>query len=155
MGDTEVSTSMRNFYLMLSPPDGQTVAVNAGLVPSSEEVYEEEQRDVLRSWALLTESGVVDSMSDAADWMSDIMVSGEFDPDEMEDDDIVTVGFDLDHPESDEFMRAIPYGELRKMHQQVKDSAYNTILGCLVASISKLLDEELITVVNLERAVDE
>ena len=41
MSNTAVSTSKRNFYLMLSPPDGQTVAVNAGFSPSSDDVYEE------------------------------------------------------------------------------------------------------------------
>ena len=47
-------TSKRNFYLMLSPPDGQDIAVNLGYSPSSDDVYEEEQKDVLRSWSVLT-----------------------------------------------------------------------------------------------------
>ena len=67
-------------------------------------------------------------------------------PDEMEDSEIVTVGFDMDHPDSDDFtsFQTIPFGELRKMHQQIKESTYNTVLGCLISGVSKLLDEELI-----------
>ena len=111
-------------------------------------MYEEEQKDVLRSWAILTEAGVVESMSDAADWMADVMVNDNMLPDDedMEDTDQVTVGFDLDNPDSDNFLsfHSIDFGELRKMHQQIKDSTYNTVLGCLVSAVSKLLDEELI-----------
>ena len=144
----ETSTDKRNFYLMLSPPDGQDIAIGAGFSPSSEEVYDEEQKDVLRSWSILTESGIVESLSEAADWMSDIMVSDTMLPDEgdMEDDEIVGVGFDMDNPDSDDFMSVsqIPYGELRKMHRQIKDSTYNTVLGCLVSAVSKLLDEDMI-----------
>ena len=143
--------SKRNFYNMLSPPDGQSIAFNAGITPSSDEVYEEEQRDILRSWAYLTTSGIVESLSDAADWMSDIMVDDNMLPEGVDDDEMIGVGFDLDHPDSDDFMslNSIPLGELRKMHRHIKDSTYNTVLGCLVASISKLLDEDLITLSNL------
>jgi hypothetical protein len=68
---TVASMSKRNFYNMLSPPDGQEIAANAGITPSSDEVYEEEQRDILRSWSYLTTAGIVESLSDAADWMSE------------------------------------------------------------------------------------
>ena len=61
------SAAKRNFYNMLSPPDRQTIAFNAGITPSSEEVYEEEERDILRSWSYLTTAGIVESLSDAAD----------------------------------------------------------------------------------------
>ncbi len=151
MSDTIASMSKRNFYNMLSPPDGQSIASNAGITPSSEDVYEEEQRDILRSWAYLTTSGIVESLSDAADWMSEIMVADDMLPEGMDDDEMVGVGFDMDHPDSDDFMQvnSIPLGELRKMHRHIKDSTYNTVLGCLVASISKLLDEDLITLSNL------
>lgn len=144
---TESTTSRRNFYLMLSPPDGQSIAINTGFSPSSDDVYEEEQKDVLRSWAILTEAGVVESMSDAADWMADVMVNDNMlPPDVLDDEEVVNVGFDMDHPESDDFVNfhQIPFGELRKMHQQIKDSTYNTVLGCLVSAVSKLLDEDLI-----------
>ena len=151
MSDTVTSMSKRNFYNMLSPPDGQSIAVNAGSTPASEEVYEEKQRDILRSWAYLTTSGIVESLSDAADWMSEIMVADDMLPEGMDDDEMVGVGFDMDHPDSEEFLQvnSIPLGELRKMHRHIKDSTYNTVLGCLVASISKLLDEDLITLSNL------
>jgi hypothetical protein len=143
--------SKRNFYNMLSPPDGQQIAANAGITPSSDEVYEEEQRDILRSWSYLTTAGIVESLSDAADWMSDIMVADDMLPEGVDDDEMIGVGFDMDHPDSDGFMaiNSIPLGELRKMHRHIKDSTYNTVLGCLVASISKLLDEDLITLSNL------
>ncbi|MBF83399.1 MAG: hypothetical protein CL489_02875 [Acidobacteria bacterium] len=145
--ESESTTAKRNFYLMLSPPDGQDVAANNGFYPSSEDVYEEEQKDILRSWAILTQAGIVDSMSDAADWMADVMVNDNMlPPEDMDDADIVTVGFDMDHPGSDDFatFQTIPFGELRKMHQQIKESTYNTVLGCLISGVSKLLDEELI-----------
>jgi len=146
--EQDTTVSQRNFYLMLSPPDGQNIANNLGFSPSSEDVYEEEQKDVLRSWAILTQAGIVDSMSDAADWMADVMVNDNMLPpdDVMDDTEIVNVGFDLDNLDSDDFLsfHSIPYGELRKMHQQIKDSTYNTVLGCLVGAVSKLLDEELI-----------
>tara|TARA_Y100000296_G_scaffold72473_1_gene88887 strand:- start:1774 stop:2229 length:456 start_codon:yes stop_codon:yes gene_type:complete len=148
---TVASMSKRNFYNMLSPPDGQQIAANAGITPSSDEVYEEEQRDILRSWSYLTTAGIVESLSDAADWMSDIMVADDMLPEGVDDDEMIGVGFDMDHPDSDGFMaiNSIPLGELRKMHRHIKDSTYNTVLGCLVASISKLLDEDLITLSNL------
>tara|TARA_Y100000310_G_scaffold196915_1_gene197013 strand:- start:1772 stop:2227 length:456 start_codon:yes stop_codon:yes gene_type:complete len=148
---TVASMSKRNFYNMLSPPDGQEIAANAGITPSSDEVYEEEQRDILRSWSYLTTAGIVESLSDAADWMSDIMVADDMLPEGVDDDEMIGVGFDMDHPDSDGFMaiNSIPLGELRKMHRHIKDSTYNTVLGCLVASISKLLDEDLITLSNL------
>jgi len=148
---TVASMSKRNFYNMLSPPDGQEIAANAGITPSSDEVYEEEQRDILRSWSYLTTAGIVESLSDAADWMSDIMVADDMLPEGVDDDEMIGVGFDMDHPDSDDFMsiNSIPLGELRKMHRHIKDSTYNTVLGCLVASISKLLDEDLITLSNL------
>ncbi len=151
MSGTVASMSKRNFYNMLSPPDGQQIAANAGITPSSDEVYEEEQRDILRSWSYLTTAGIVESLSDAADWMSDIMVADDMLPEGVDDDEMIGVGFDMDHPDSDGFMaiNSIPLGELRKMHRHIKDSTYNTVLGCLVASISKLLDEDLITLSNL------
>lgn len=145
------ASAKRNFYNMLSPPDGQTIAANAGILPSSEDVFEEEERDILRSWSYLTSAGIVESLSDAADWMSDIMVADDMLPDGVDDDEMIGVGFDMDNPDSDDFMALnhIPLGELRKMHRHIKDSTYNTVLGCLVASISKLLDEDLITLENL------
>ena len=151
MSDIVTDTAKRNFYNMLSPPDGQDIAFNAGITPSSAEVYAEEQRDILRSWSYLTTAGIVESLSDAADWMADIMVDDNMLPEGVDDDEMIGVGFDMDHPESDDFMtlNSIPLGELRKMHRHIKDSTYNTVLGCLVASISKLLDEDLITLSNL------
>ena len=151
MSDIVTDTAKRNFYNMLSPPDGQDIAFNAGITPSAADVYAEEQRDILRSWSYLTTAGIVESLSDAADWMSDIMVDDNMLPEGVDDDEMIGVGFDMDHPESDDFMtlNSIPLGELRKMHRHIKDSTYNTVLGCLVASISKLLDEDLITLSNL------
>jgi hypothetical protein len=141
-------TAKRNFYLMLSPTDGQDIAVGAGLVPSTDEVYDEEQKDVLRSWGILTSSGVVESLSVAADWMADIMVNDNMIPDEddMEDDDMVQLGFDIDPSSEEDFLNvhAMSFEDLKKMHQQIKDSTYNTVLGCMVSSISKLLDEDLV-----------
>ena len=151
MSDIVTDTAKRNFYNMLSPPDGQDIAFNAGITPSSAEVYAEEQRDILRSWSYLTTAGIVESLSDAADRMADIMVDDNMLPEGVDDDEMIGVGFDMDHPESDDFMtlNSIPLGELRKMHRHIKASTYNTVLGCLVASISKLLDEDLITLSNL------
>ena len=154
MGDVHsqvTASAKRNFYNMLSPPDGQTIASNAGILPSSEDVFEEEERDILRSWSYLTSAGIVESLSDAADWMSDIMVADDMLPDGVDDDEMIGVGFDMDNPDSDDFMALnhIPLGELREMHRHIKDSTYNTVLGCLVASVSKLLDEDLITLENL------
>ena len=91
MDSTMTTTSKRNFYLMLSPPDGQEIAMSSGFYPSSEDVYEEEQKDILRSWSILTATGVVESLSDAADWMADIMVNDNMLPTEedIEDDPMV------------------------------------------------------------------
>mgnify|MGYP001577416141 CR=1 FL=1 len=141
----------RNFYNMLSPPDGQSIASNAGILPSSDDVFQEEERDILRSWSYLTTAGIVESLSDAADWMSDIMVDDDMLPEGVDDDEMIGVGFDMDHPDSDDFMslNSIPLGELRKLHRHIKDSTYNTVLGCLVAYVSKLLDEDLIVLSNL------
>ena len=89
MNNPVTSTSRRNFYNMLSPPDGQVIASNAGILPSSEDVFEEEERDILRSWAYLTTSGIVDSLSDAADWMSEIMVDDAMLPEGVDDDEMI------------------------------------------------------------------
>lgn len=155
MDDTMTTTSKRNFYLMLSPPDGQEIAMSSGFYPSSEDVYEEEQKDILRSWSILTATGVVESLSDAADWMADIMVNDSMLPTEedIEDDPMVHLTFDYSDEDSDQFMQIqnVPYAELIKMHHQIKESTYNTILGCLVSSVSKLLDEELITLIGVEQ----
>ena len=43
----------------------------------------------------------------------------------------------------------LTYAELKRMHQQIKESTYNTLLGCMVSSVSKLLDEDLIEVRDL------
>ena len=130
MSDLVTGTAKRNFYNMLSPPDGQSIASNAGITPSSDEVYEEEQRDILRSWSYLTTAGIVESLSDAADWMSDIMVADDMLPEGVDDDEMIGVGFDMDHPESDDFMQvnSIPLGELRKMHRHIKDSTYLSLI---------------------------
>jgi hypothetical protein len=146
-------SAKRNFYNMLSPPDKQDIASNAGILPSSDDVFEEEERDILRSWSYLTMAGIVESLSDTADWMSDIMVDDNMLPDGLDDDEMVGVGFDPSNTEDeDDFMALnyVPLGELRKMHRHIKDSTYNTVLGCLVASVSKLLDEDLITLSNLQ-----
>ncbi len=161
--DNVLATSKRNFYLMLSPPDGQNIATHRGFYPSSADVYEEEERDVLRSWAILTDYGIVDSLSEAADWMADVMVADEMLPSEAEDTDIVTIGIDMDPSESeDDFyseedgpteftmdFNHLTYAELKRIHQQIKESTYNTLLGCMVSSVSKLLDEDLIEVRDL------
>ena len=161
--DNVLATSKRNFYLMLSPPDGQNIATCRGFYPSSADVYEEEERDVLRSWAILTDCGIVESLSDAADWMADVMVADEMLPPEAEDTDIVTIGIDMDpHDPEDDFysedgpmdftpdhFNHLTYADLKRIHQQIKESTYNTLLGCMVASVSKLLDEDLIEVKDL------
>jgi hypothetical protein len=154
--DNELITAKRNFYLMLSPPDGQEIATCRGFYPSSAEVYEEEERDVLRSWAILTDYGIVDSLSDAADWMADVMVADEMLPPEGEDTDIVSIGVDMDAPEDEFYSEEGPmdfanltYADLKRIHQQIKESTYNTLLGCMVSSVSKLLDEDLIEVRDL------
>jgi len=147
-------TSKRNFYLMLSPPDGQEIAVATGFHASSDEVYEEEQKDVLRSWAILTQTGIVDSLSEAADWMSDLMVSDSSlpDPKDLDENQMVQMSFDFSDEDSDNYFQVEPvsYEALVRMHQQIKDSTYNTVLGCIVSSVSKLLDEELINLTGLE-----
>jgi hypothetical protein len=102
----------------------------------------------------LTATGVVESLSDAADWMADIMVNDNMLPTEedIEDDPMVQLSFDFSDEDSDEFMQVqnVPYSELLKMHHQIKESTYNTVLGCLVSSVSKLLDEELISLIGVE-----
>ena len=66
---------------------------------------------------------------------------------------MVHLTFDFSDEDSDQFMQVqdVPYAELIKMHHQIKESTYNTVLGCLVSSVSKLLDEELITLVGVEQ----
>lgn len=143
-------SAKRNFYLMLSPADGQDIAVNAGLVAADVDVMHREEIDTLRRWTDINNSGVLDSLYLAASWMSDIMVCDSYLPEEDFDDDVlgdytVIEGHNFDgsprfKPADREDIEA-----LQDSIADIKESAFNTVLGCVVSSLSKLIDEGLVT----------
>jgi len=147
-------SAKRNFYLMLSPPDGQDIATEAGLTPATDEVREYEEKDVLRRWSLLTSMGVIESIEESSEWMSEIMVREEMLPDEedLSDGSDFLIRINNDDPDSDDYatFEPVEHEEIIKMFKDIKESAYGTFMGCIVSAVSKLIDEDLLQICEEE-----
>ena len=62
----------RNFYLMLSVPQGQGIANLAGFHPPSEDVIEKEAEEIIKRWLILGQVGALDSCIEASEWFFEI-----------------------------------------------------------------------------------
>jgi hypothetical protein len=71
---TVTDTSRRNFYLMLSVPQGQELANAAGFTPASDEVALKETEEITKKWVLLSQHGVLDSSIEGAEWFYDVLI---------------------------------------------------------------------------------
>lgn len=67
----------RNFFLMLSIPDGQEYAATMGFSPPSEDVREVEAMDVTSRWGVLYATEIYDEISEGAEWFADFLESSD------------------------------------------------------------------------------
>jgi len=63
----------RNFYLMLSVPDGQGYAETMGFSPPSEDVREVEYADILSRWGVFLATEVYNEILEGANWFADFL----------------------------------------------------------------------------------
>ena len=63
----------RNFYLMLSVPDGQDYASTMGFSPPSEDVREVEYADVLSRWGVFIATDIYNEILEGANWFADLL----------------------------------------------------------------------------------
>lgn len=63
----------RNFYLMLSVPQGQELAKIAGYHPASSEVAARETEEIAREWIHLYQHGIVHSSIESAEWFYEVI----------------------------------------------------------------------------------
>jgi len=63
----------RNFYLMMSVPDGQSYAEIMGFSPPSEDVREVEHADVLSRWGVLLATEAYNEILEGATWFADYL----------------------------------------------------------------------------------
>lgn len=63
----------RNFYLMMSVPDGQGYAQTMGFSPPSEDVREVEYADILSRWGVFLATDVYNEVVEGAQWFSDFL----------------------------------------------------------------------------------
>jgi len=63
----------RNFYLMMSVPDGQEYAETMGFSPPSEDVREVEHSDVLSRWGVLLATETYNEILEGATWFADFL----------------------------------------------------------------------------------
>lgn len=80
------AVNKRLYYLMLSPSLGQEFAKQAGFSVPSEDVQEIETYEVISRWALITSTGLLEEILEAADWFCDLQ--GPDDEDEEIRDDL-------------------------------------------------------------------
>jgi len=65
----------RNFLLMLSPADGQSISEQAGFSRPSEGVQEAETFDVVSNWITLAAAGAMKDIANASEWISEYLAS--------------------------------------------------------------------------------
>lgn len=63
----------RNFYLMLSVPDGQEYAVTMGFSPPSEDVREIEHVDIMSRWGVFVATDIYSEIVEGAEWFADLL----------------------------------------------------------------------------------
>lgn len=73
----------RTFFLTLSVAEGQHIAHGAGFSIPSEDVQKSEILDVVRKWIILSGSGILNEVSECADWLLQVVdLAGDNDEDE-------------------------------------------------------------------------
>ena len=63
----------RNFYLMMSVPDGQHYAEVMGFSPPSEDVREVEHADILSRWGVFLATDIYNETVEGANWFADYL----------------------------------------------------------------------------------
>lgn len=63
----------RNFFLMLSIPEGQDYATTMGFPPPSEDVREVELVDIMSRWGVFVATEVFAEIVEGAEWFSDFL----------------------------------------------------------------------------------
>lgn len=63
----------RNFYLMMSVPDGQNYAEIMGFSPPSEDVREVEHADILSRWGVFLATDTYNEILEGATWFADYL----------------------------------------------------------------------------------
>jgi hypothetical protein len=71
------SLDKRNFYLRLSTVEGQTFAKEMGFSYPSEDVEEEEHKDVLTRWACFMHYGLLKEIEQSSKWMTQFLKKTE------------------------------------------------------------------------------
>lgn len=67
------NTDRRNFYLMLSPQEGQDYAKTMDFPPPSDDVRDIEEADIMSRWAVFVMSGVYNEVVEGAEWFADFL----------------------------------------------------------------------------------
>jgi hypothetical protein len=63
----------RNFYLMMSVPDGQNYAEIMGFSPPSEDVREVEHADILSRWGVFLATDTYNEIVEGATWFAEYL----------------------------------------------------------------------------------
>ena len=71
------SVDKRNFYLRLSTVEGQTFAADMGFSYPSDDVEEEEHKDVLTRWAVFMHYGLLKEIEQSSKWMTQFLKKTE------------------------------------------------------------------------------
>lgn len=67
------NTEKRNFYLMLSPQEGQDYAKTMNFPPPSPDVRDIEDADIMSRWGVFVLTGVYNEIVEGADWFADFL----------------------------------------------------------------------------------
>ena len=71
------SVDKRNFYLRLSTVEGQTFAADMGFSYPSDDVEEEEHKDVLTRWAVFMHYGLLKEIEQSSKWFTQFLKKTE------------------------------------------------------------------------------
>lgn len=67
------NTEKRNFYLMLSPQEGQDYAKTMNFPPPSPDVRDVEDEDIMSRWGIFVITGVYNEILEGAEWFADFL----------------------------------------------------------------------------------
>lgn len=86
----------RNFYLMLSVLEGQSLAASVGFTSPSEEIQQSELLEVIKKWLILAGFGFTDIIAQCAKWVV-ALSDDEFDQEQQEatQDSLISFGVAL------------------------------------------------------------
>lgn len=67
------NTERRNFYLMLSPQEGQDYAKTMDFPPPSSDVRDIEEADIMSRWGIFVLTGIYNEITEGAEWFADFL----------------------------------------------------------------------------------